>query len=224
MKFQRKMPIRSHRAGAVAILFLALISVRCGADRLPAAPGAESARSDRTLPPPGFLMADPYSGRVRPIDGGRFLVDPSEDDELLDRGDDGDIEKFDIEFITVQTGGNVEVGDSHIEIPPFALSEDTWVALFVPPSGSIEYWAYPPDITFNLPVEIRFSYKHADSTGVNEQNITIDQWLPQFQIWDIIGGVVDTEKKRVTAEVMQFPPAVVDSIAEHARFALADHN
>jgi len=224
MKVLRSRPIRCPRGRVTALLTLLFLMALGGAGRTPPASSAEGDGAPRKIPPPALQTVDPYDGRLLPIDCGSFLFDPEAGEELLGRGDDGDLERFDLQWITVESGGEVEVGDSHIDIPPFALAEDTWMALYVPLSGNIEYWAYPPDIRFDLPVEVRFSYKHADSTGVNEQGITIDQWLPQFQLWDIVGGVVDTLSKQVTADVMRFPPGVVDSVAQHSRFALADHN
>lgn len=149
--------------------------------------------------------------------GGGDLLD---EDDLLDRKFDDDCEEYDVELISAEEGGEIEVRDNEIEVPDDALDEDTWMALYVPRSSFIEYWVYPPSLTFHDTVEVTLSYQFADLMLVNEENISVVQWIPQLQGWQNVGGAVDTTADEVAVKITSFPPPGNN----FSRYALADHN
>jgi len=146
--------------------------------------------------------------------------DDLDDDDLLERESEDDCRQYDAEWIEAEEGGELEVGENEIEIPEGALKEDTWMALYIPYSNYIEYWIYPPSLSFSDTVEVTFSYDNADLGLVDEGNISIAQWIPQFNGWQNVGGVVDTLENQVTTRITILPPP----FNIQSRFALADHN
>ncbi len=198
------------------VFSLVLLLTGCETSRLPDAPRIDE--GIKTGPPPVSLMM--RINRSIPIAiGGTDELNGGDDDEL-EREDDSDVRLWDAALISVEEGGEVEIGENHIDIPPFAVDQDTWVVLYIPESSIVEYWVYPPDLSFNIPVEVRLSYDSASLYLVNEENVSIDQWLPDIQNWDIVGGLVDTVGNCVTVDVTSFPPPEQNS----GRYALADHN
>ncbi len=150
------------------------------------------------------------------LTGGELL----DDEDLLKRKYDDDCEEYDVEYITVEEGGEIEVWENEIEIPEDALEDDTWMALYIPSSRFIEYYVYPPSLVFYDSVEVKLSYQFADLKLVNEENISVVQWIPDLQRWQDLGGKVDIEDNEVEVKVVSFPPPGND----FSRFALADHN
>jgi hypothetical protein len=143
-------------------------------------------------------------------------------DDLLEREDDDDVETYDIEYILAEEGGELEINDNEIEIPEYALEQDTLMVFYIPNSDIIEYWIFPCPLSFEDSVQIKLSYEFALLNGIDEENISIVQWIPQLQGWDDLGGVVDTVKNVVRLKILEFNPPIEDS--SYIRYALADHN
>lgn len=158
-----------------------------------------------TLPPRGYFdwIDDEYS-------------------EILDREGYDECESYDIEYITVEEGGHLEVWDSRIEIPPYALEQDTLMALYIPTSNYIEFWVYPPSLSFLDTVDVTLSYDFADLGQVIEDSIMVAEWVPQIQGWEFLESAVDTLDNTASARVIQFPAPPGGDV--HGIYALADHN
>jgi len=69
----------------------------------------------------------------------------------------------------------------------------------------------PHGTTFNNPVAIRLSYKDADLTGINEQDIKIWYFNEIEGVWELIASDVDTGKKRVTGYIEHFSRYAIGS-------------
>ena len=101
-------------------------------------------------------------------------------------------------------GGSIVLGTqghgiSKLSVPFGALS--TWIQLnfWWESTGFLEGGAEfsPHGTTFNLPVRVELSYKNADLTGVNEDNLEIRYYNEGTGQWEFIGNEVDTSKKVV---------------------------
>lgn len=163
----------------------------------------------------------PRSGGIVPgendlLGGGDLL----NEDELLLRKIDPDVGDYDLEMIEADEGGDVECWENEIDIPENALEEDTTVGMYIARSPNLEYWIYPPSLTFNETIEVKLSYDFADLMWVDESNITIVQWVPGLNSWQNVGGVVDTVRNEVTLRIGAFGPPS----GNFTRYALADHN
>ena len=98
--------------------------------------------------------------------------------------------------IVVGTPGH---GISRLSVPFGALS--TWIQInfWWESTGFLEGGAdfSPHGTKFNLPVRVELSYKGADLTGVNEDNLEIRYYNETTGQWELIGNQVDKVKKVV---------------------------
>ncbi len=98
--------------------------------------------------------------------------------------------------IVVGTPGH---GISRLSVPFGALS--TWIQInfWWESAGFLEGGAdfSPHGTKFNLPVRVELSYKRADLTGVNEDNLEIRYYNETTGQWELIGNQVDKVKKVV---------------------------
>ena len=101
-------------------------------------------------------------------------------------------------------GGTIVVGTpghgiSRLSVPFGALS--TWIQInfWWESAGFLEGGAdfSPHGTKFNLPVRVELSYKRADLTGVNEDNLEIRYYNATTGQWELIGNQVDKVKKVV---------------------------
>ncbi|MCH7677049.1 hypothetical protein IH879_19170 [candidate division KSB1 bacterium] len=101
-------------------------------------------------------------------------------------------------------GGTIVVGTpghgiSRLSVPFGALS--TWIQInfWWESTGFLEGGAdfSPHGTKFNLPVRVELSYKGADLTGVNEDNLEIRYYNETTGQWELIGNQVDKVKKVV---------------------------
>ncbi len=101
-------------------------------------------------------------------------------------------------------GGTISVGNpghgiSKLSVPFGALN--TWVQInfWWESTGFLQGGAdfSPHGTNFNLPVRVELSYKGADLTGVNEDNLEIRYYNEGTGQWEFIGNEVDTSKKVV---------------------------
>ena len=114
-------------------------------------------------------------------------------------------------LITVAEGGKVEVGDdehgkSRLKFEEGDVSQDVLVRFEWESTGLLQGGAEfsPHGTTFNNPVAIRLSYKDADLTGINEEDIKIWYFNEEENVWELIASDVDTEKQRVEGYVNHF--------------------
>ncbi|MFQ6104962.1 MAG: hypothetical protein ACE5OP_11840 [Candidatus Glassbacteria bacterium] len=210
----------------VIVLIIPVCIIHCGVNRNPSFNQSLTTYSQDYLLSPGASNNGNFAGGLpppSPVVSPSWNIDIIEDfEDLLERESDDDVETFDIEYIEADEGGELEVGESEIEIPEYALPQDTLMIFYIPNSEFIEYWVYPGSLTFNDSVEIELSYQSAYLEGIDETNISIAQWLPQFQMWEDLGGVVDTLNNIVSLKVLEF--AFPEEDTTYARYALADHN
>jgi len=114
-------------------------------------------------------------------------------------------------LITVAQGGTVEVGNgehgkSRLKFQPGDVSQDVLVRFEWESTGLLQGGAEfsPHGTTFNNPVEIRLSYKDADLTGINEEDIKIWYFNEIEGVWELIASDVDTRKKCVKGYLEHF--------------------
>lgn len=112
------------------------------------------------------------------------------------------------QYVAASAGGIVSVGDdvcgySELVFLPGDLPADTTIVFGWDSQGYITDLG-PHGIVFNGPVVIRLSYKDADLTGVNEDNLRIWYYDEQANEWELIGGTVNKNEKLVEGTVEHF--------------------
>ncbi len=114
-------------------------------------------------------------------------------------------------LITVAQGGKIEVGDpvhgiSKLNFKPGDVSQDVLVTFSWESTGLLQGGAEfsPHGTTFNNPVKVTLSYKDADLTGINEQDIKIWYFNEIEGVWELIASDVNTEKKQVKGYLEHF--------------------
>ena len=110
-----------------------------------------------------------------------------------------------------EDGGTIRVGKpkqgfSEVEIPAGALNDDVLITFWWESTGFLEGGAdfSPHGTTFNLPVRLELSYKDADLTGVNEDDLEIRYYDETTGQWEFIGNQVDKDKKVVVGYTDHF--------------------
>lgn len=108
-------------------------------------------------------------------------------------------------------GGKIEVGDeehgiSKIYFPMKAVSSPVFLTFWWESSGFLEGGAdfSPHGTTFNRQVKIELSYKDADLSGVNEDDLRIYYYHEDTGVWEIIGDQVNKNRKTVTGYTTHF--------------------
>jgi len=103
-------------------------------------------------------------------------------------------------------GGTIKVGDeshgkSKLVIPKGALDKGVKVLItfWWESTGFLEGGSdfSPHGTLFNEPVRLELSYKDADLSGVNEDDLEIRYYNETTGQWEFIGNEVDTKKKVV---------------------------
>lgn len=112
------------------------------------------------------------------------------------------------QLITVVYGGTIEVGDettgiSSITFNSGDVQQDVNVN-FNWDSNNFLVEFSPHGATFNFPVRVRLSYKDANLTGVNEDNLRIWYFNEQDNMWERCGGIVNKEGKYVETTTTHF--------------------
>ena len=118
------------------------------------------------------------------------------------------------QFMPAKKRGNIRLGNTyygHSKITFFRKStlEDMnvqfqWLAnsTFEGMLNSLEFG--PHGTTFNKPVRVQLSYKRADLSGIDESNLQVYYFNEGTGLWDLIGGEVDTENKRIIVYLDHF--------------------
>ena len=114
-------------------------------------------------------------------------------------------------LITVAHGGKIEVGDnmhgkSGLNFKSGDVSQNVLVTFEWESTGLLEGGAQfsPHGTTFNNPVEIRLSYKDADLSGINEEDIQIWYFNEEENVWELIASDVHTDHKYVKGYINHF--------------------
>lgn len=113
------------------------------------------------------------------------------------------------QFITASQGGEisfgkVRFGESRIIFQPYDLPEDLLISIEWGLGNFCEGIFGPHGTWFNQPVRVELSYKNADLTGINEEDLRIYYFNENTNIWEAVGGTVDTNNKIVIAYLEHF--------------------
>jgi hypothetical protein len=95
--------------------------------------------------------------------------------------------------------GDREHGRCWLYFPRYAMNKSTLITMDWESTGFLEGGAdfSPHDTRFNRPVTVWMSYKDADLTGVNEEDLKIWYFNEDTRMWELIGDVVNTRNKMV---------------------------
>jgi hypothetical protein len=118
-------------------------------------------------------------------------------------------------FIHAEEGGALIVGHptktgkSKIFFEPNDLPEDMTIRFEWRASSTLEGTLNsaefgPHGLQFNKPVRVELSYKLADLTGVEEESLQVIYFNEKTQLWELVGGTVDTQKQVVVAYLDHF--------------------
>ena len=126
----------------------------------------------------------------------------------------GDQVLYGEKLMTVADGGRIPLGDastgrSAIKVRNNSLVEDGVISMGVPLYGDV--MTIITDVTFGphgtqflKPTRVKLSYKTADVTGINEEDLVAWYWNEEAGVWEDIGGEVDLVKKQVIFYVDHF--------------------
>lgn len=117
-------------------------------------------------------------------------------------------------FIRKDKGGKVEVGDkecgkSKLDFKKNDLPLDVTIEFLWAPNdtllgllNNLEFG--PHGLQFNNPVECKLSYKMGDLTGIEEDSLKVFYYNDETEMWELIGGTVNKEKKYVDVFLHHF--------------------
>ena len=138
------------------------------------------------------------------------LAKPAKGDEA----DEGESFFYAEELIGADEGGKLEVGDrqhgkSKLIVPGNALSEDKVLSMKVPKYGDLiarisEAVFGEHGTTFAKPAKVTLSYKGADLTDIDEEQLLAWYYNDETGEWECVGGTVDVKKKKVTFRIHHF--------------------
>ncbi len=112
-------------------------------------------------------------------------------------------------YVTVAEGGQLVVGNpsrgySKLIFEPNAISEDMTISLTYWIDDFFEGVFEPHGIQFNEPVRVELSYKNADLTGIDENDLKIYYFNESTNLWEYVGGDVDAANKLVVCYLEHF--------------------
>lgn len=124
----------------------------------------------------------------------------------------GSLEKTNLStqlFVSAAKGGQLVVGNAYrgyssITFAPNALPQDMTISLSWWIDEFFEGVFEPHGTQFNEPVRIQLSYKNADLTGINENELKIYYYNESTHIWEYIGGDVDPVNKVIVCYLEHF--------------------
>ena len=116
---------------------------------------------------------------------------------------------FKNEVLIDDDGGSIWVGEittgySGLVFPEKALDDDTWIAIVWMSESLLQMDCYPSGERFDEPVYIQLSYKDADITGIDEDDLAIYWYDPVTEGWEFIGDNVNTSDKYVSGYINHF--------------------
>ncbi len=104
----------------------------------------------------------------------------------------------------VVTVGNNDLGYSKIVVDPNDLPGDMTISLQWASDGYCEGEFGPHGTKFNNPVKVVLSYKGADLSNIDEDDLQISYYNEDTGTWEVMGGNIDTENKKVTVYLGHF--------------------
>ncbi len=119
--------------------------------------------------------------------------------------------EFYSEALITPEGGSISVGDEEHGISTLrfrhgSVDQEVLVGFWWESTGFLEGGCEfsPHGITFNMPVDLILSYKDADLTGINEDNLSIYYYNEDTQTWERLCSKVNKNKKYVKACLEHF--------------------
>lgn len=107
--------------------------------------------------------------------------------------------------------GNDEIGTSELDVPAESVNDEDignavhFIKMKVNKIGEVSAELRPDGMTFKHPIMLTLSYKGADLTGIDENNLVILYLNEEIGVWEVVeGSVVDTKKQRVSAPLYHF--------------------
>lgn len=112
-------------------------------------------------------------------------------------------------FIDAEQGGQLVVGTpirgySKLVFEPNALPEDMTITITYWIDEYFEGVFDPHGTQFNEPVRVELSYRNADLTGIDENDLKIYYYNESLNIWEYVGGEIDAENKLVICYLEHF--------------------
>lgn len=106
--------------------------------------------------------------------------------------------------IPAAEGGQLELSDVELEVPPRALKCDTLYSITVPDAGVFFCDFGTSGLVFDTPVRVTMSYSDADLQGVDESTIRIAYLHEDTGVWEDLQCEVDPARKTVVAYMNHF--------------------
>ena len=107
--------------------------------------------------------------------------------------------------------GNDEIGTSELDVPAESVDDANngnavhFIKIKVNKIGEVSAILGPDGLKFKHPIMLTLSYKGADLTGIDENNLVILYLNEEIGVWEVVeGSVVDTKKQRVSAPLSHF--------------------
>jgi hypothetical protein len=106
--------------------------------------------------------------------------------------------------------GNKSTGKTKIKFKKYDLPHDAeirfqWAASATLEGSLTNLHFGPHGINFNNSVEVELSYKMADLSGIEDETLLQVYYLnEETGIWELIGGIVDTGKKKIKVYLDHF--------------------
>lgn len=113
------------------------------------------------------------------------------------------------QFITAADGGALVVGNtlqgfSTFTFEPNALPQDLLISVSWCDGQFCEGVFNPHGTQFNQPVRVELSYKRAVLRGIDENDLKVYYYNEDTDLWEYIGGEVDTENKVIVVYLEHF--------------------
>ncbi len=104
------------------------------------------------------------------------------------------------------TIGNKDYGKSTVTFRNKGLQHDTQIEFSFAASGTFEAWVNSPDygynqIPLNKRIKLILSYKTAELSSINEDDLRIFWYDQDNENWKLVGGVVNKKKKFVLVNI-----------------------
>lgn len=113
------------------------------------------------------------------------------------------------EFIQAAVGGEIVVGNtvlghSKLVFEPNALPQDMTISITYRKEEYCEGIFEPHGTQFNEPVLVELSYRNADVSDYDENELRIYYYNESTGLWELVGGTVDVANKTVSVYLEHF--------------------
>lgn len=106
--------------------------------------------------------------------------------------------------ISSRTGGRLELYGVTLDVPPFAVAQDTLYSITIPDAGVFFCSFGTSGLVFNQPVKVTISFSDADLTAVDESTLRFAYLNEATGQWESLPCVVDHVNKVVVAYMQHF--------------------